>query len=170
MSNGFYDEVDEDTPLVKQLRERGDKAEKRVKELEDKLNELSGQVKKSTVADVLKAKGVNPALSRFILNDIEGDATPEAVEAWIKDNGELFGLKVDAEPEAAQEPTPTDPRVAEQAAAQQRIAAVEQGAPPIALGEDALLQKLNDPSLTPQELFQLLGRTDGNNYYPQAHA
>lgn len=161
-----YDDPQDGTDLVKTLRDRGDKAEKRVKELEDLVTKLSGQVKTTTITDVLKAKNVNPKIAKFI--DIQGDVTQEAVEAWLKENGELFGVK--AEEEAApsgesQEPAvTTDPRLAQVQAAQQRMNAVESGGQQ-PLADDALLAKLTSPDLTPKELYQLLGASDGPSYY-----
>lgn len=167
MPQGYDPQYDEQDPtdLVKTLRDRGDKAEKRVKELEDLVTKLNGQVKKTTINDVLKAKNVDTRIAKFI--DIEGDVTQEAVEAWLKENGELFGVK--AEEEAApsgesQEPAVTDPRLAQVQAAQQRMNAVESGGQQ-PLADDALLAKLTSPDLTPKELYQLLGASDGPSYY-----
>lgn len=165
MSQGYDPQYDEETPLVKQLRERGDKAEKRAKELEEQITKLSAQVKRTSISDVLKTKNVPSAVARFIERDIEGDVTPDAVEAWLKDNGELFGIKAETEPAPqSQEPAVQDPRLAEAQAAMAGMNKAEAGAQQPVM-DDATLAKLQDPNLTPKELYQLLGASDGPSYY-----
>jgi hypothetical protein len=55
-------------------------------------------VRKSTLAEILKDKGVKPGLTRFLEKD-DVEATPEAVDAWLTENGEFFNVKAEATPE-----------------------------------------------------------------------
>lgn len=50
---------------------------------------LERQQRVSSLADTLKAKGVNPKAAQFFPNDL--DPTAENVEAWLKDFGDVFG-------------------------------------------------------------------------------
>ena len=65
-------------------------AEKEAREKAEK------SVKKSTLTEILKAKGVKPGLARFLEKD-DVEATPEAVDAWVKENGEFFNIKESAD-------------------------------------------------------------------------
>lgn len=57
--------------------------------------EAEKAVKKSTLKDLLESKGVKPGLARWLEKD-DVEATPEAVDAWLKENGEFFNVKADA--------------------------------------------------------------------------
>lgn len=146
-----------DTPLVKQLR-------KQIKALEKQNNDLSAAVQKSekvvrqrTVADVLKEKGVNPALSRFVLQDLD-DPTPESVSSWLAENGELFGIKPSVSEDPAQAlglPSGTElpPDLVQ---AYQKFVSGQASGAKNPNPTDALSAKLNDPNLTQAELLSLI--------------
>jgi len=68
---------------------RGD--EKRIKELEDKLEGYLKKDKESSVAKVLEQKGVNPKAARLILKDLD-EVNEETINGWLDDNGDLFGI------------------------------------------------------------------------------
>jgi hypothetical protein len=92
--SGYDGEYDDDDQLdgPKALREAL-KAEKAArKEAEKALNELRTRDRQRTVSDVLKSKGASPALSRFVLADVE-DVDEKAVDKWLEENGELFGYE-----------------------------------------------------------------------------
>lgn len=89
--------------LVSALRKQIKLAAKQNKELQaastaDKqaISELTQKVNGVTLESVLKEKGAKPALAKF-MKDIE--PTKENVEAWLAENGELFGY----DPKAAGE-------------------------------------------------------------------
>lgn len=101
MSNKYQDWDDEDedfeteendgSDLVRKLR-RADRAkEKRIRELESELGNLRTAQRTNTIQSVLSEKGVSPKIAKFIPNDI--DATPEAIEAWVNENADVFGFK-----------------------------------------------------------------------------
>src|SRR4051812_22436479 len=101
----FEDESDEaeaaparDSNLVKDLRKQL-KAQKRA--MDEAANELAtyrAQQRKSTVADKLKAAGVDADYAKFYQSE---DASDAAMEAWIQENRKLLGIK-DPEPEDPQ--------------------------------------------------------------------
>ena len=101
MSNNYWDEDDDDdtmdevqmdgSDLLKKLRKAKRADEKRIKELTEQLEGLSKEQRERTVKEVLEKKGVNPKAVRLILKDID-EVTEEAVNNWLDDNGDLFGI------------------------------------------------------------------------------
>ena len=101
MSNNYWDEEDDEdttidtaldgTDLLKKLRKakRGD--EKRIKDLEEKLEGYLKKDRESSVAKVLEQKGVNPKAARLILKDLD-EVNEESINGWLEDNGDLFGI------------------------------------------------------------------------------
>ena len=105
MSNNYWDDEDDDIDneqfasegdLLKKLRKAKRADEKRIKELTEQLDSLSKVQRERTVKEVLESKGVNAKAARLILKDIEGDVSEEAVNGWLEDNAEIFGIKIDA--------------------------------------------------------------------------
>lgn len=101
----------------KALREYADKLKAQNDELLARVQKFEAQTRKATIADALRSAEVDPKLARFVERDLEGDVTQDAVDAWLQDNGSLFGLTAKQSPEAD---------VAAQAAA---VAALSSGAP-----------------------------------------
>jgi len=101
MSNNYQDweddedlEVDEQpesNDLVKKLRKADRAKEKRIKELETELSGLRSVQREASIKSVLESKGVSPKIAKFIPQDIEPSS--EALEAWIDENAEIFGLQ-----------------------------------------------------------------------------
>lgn len=56
--------------------------------------EAEKSVKKSTLTELLTKKGIKPGLARWLEKD-DVEATPEAVDAWVKENGEFFNIKAE---------------------------------------------------------------------------
>jgi len=107
MSNNYWDEEDDDldTPevlegndLVKKLRKAKRSDEKRIKELSEQLEGFLKEKKELTVRSVLEKKGVNQKAARLIMKDLE-DVNEDAVNNWLDDNADLFGIKVADAPE-----------------------------------------------------------------------
>jgi hypothetical protein len=101
MSNNYWDEEDEDdttttTPDTEaknfnNLRKAKRADEKRIKDLEDKLEGYLKKDREQSVAKVLEQKGVNPKAARLILKDLD-EVNEESVNNWLNDNGDLFGI------------------------------------------------------------------------------
>jgi hypothetical protein len=104
MSNKYQDWEDDDdnmenddpnsTDLVRKLRKSDRSKEKRIRDLESELNTIRSAQRGNSIKSILSEKGVNPKVAAFIPEDI--DPTPEAVENWINEYAELFGLKNNA--------------------------------------------------------------------------
>ena len=100
MSNNYWDDEDEDdttitgnesdNDLQKKLRKKIRADEKRMKELEEKLDTYVKKEKESSVKELLEKQGVNPKAARLILKDLD-EVTPETVTNWLEENGDLFG-------------------------------------------------------------------------------
>jgi hypothetical protein len=100
MSNNYWDDEDEDettitgneseNDLQKKLRKKIKADEKRMKELEEKLDGYVKKERESSVKELLEKQGVNPKAARLILKDLE-EVNEETVQNWLDDNGDLFG-------------------------------------------------------------------------------
>ena len=101
MSNNYWDEEDDndevitgnetESDLQKKLRKKIRADEKRIKDLEDKLNGYTVKERESVVKTILEKQGVNPRAARNALRDIEGEITEQAVMNWLDDEGDLYG-------------------------------------------------------------------------------
>jgi hypothetical protein len=110
MSNNYWDEEDDndttitgqesENDLIKKLRKLDRSKEKRIKELEEQLGGYVKKEKEFSIKEVLEKQGVNPKAARLILKDLD-DVTPESVNNWLEENGDLFGF-------TKQEETPAD--------------------------------------------------------------
>jgi hypothetical protein len=85
---------DNDTDLVKKLRKALKAEQRRAKELETNLGELSKTQKERILKDVFTSRGVNAKIAAFVPNDIE--ATEEAISSWIDEYADVFGIQKDA--------------------------------------------------------------------------
>lgn len=99
----YDDEYDEDDQGPADLRKALAKAKrdatearKEKEEMAKQLADLSIKVKSNTLAGLLQAKGVNPKAAKFLQSD-NVEATPEAVDAWLAENGEFLNLKPKSE-------------------------------------------------------------------------
>ena len=100
MSNNYWDDEDEDdttitgneseNDLQKKLRKKIKADEKRMKELEEKLDGYVKKERESSVKELLEKQGVNPKAARLILKDLD-EVNEESVTNWLEDNGDLFG-------------------------------------------------------------------------------
>ena len=102
MSNNYWDDEEDnddmtitghetESDLQKKLRKKIRTDEKRMKELEEKLDSYVKKERELTVKEVLEKQGVNPKAARLILKDLE-EVTPETVTNWLDENGDLFGF------------------------------------------------------------------------------
>ena len=104
MSNdrdNYWDDEDEEfddssfqgneTDLVKQLRKIDRAQKKRIKELEQNLGDLTKSQRERILRDVFSSRGVNSKIAAFVPSDVE--ATEEAVNAWLDNYGDVFGIE-----------------------------------------------------------------------------
>ena len=102
-----YNDYDDENDNPGNLRKAHDKAKKEAKEAEARaaaaeaaLAELQGKFKSQSLTSLLSERKIPAGLSKF-MGDVE--PTAEAVDAWLKENGELFNLKPKADSEPADE-------------------------------------------------------------------
>ena len=142
MSEFDYDYDESNTP--KALRDHAKNLEKQLADLQkkfddaEKARQAAEKVAKSqSLTSLLRDKGIKPALAKWLEKD-EVEATPEAVDAWLKENGEFFNVKP-SEPEAKPSAEDTEP----------------QGQPNIPEGMEAAIrasQNLDASGLSPSEV------------------
>ena len=89
----FTPSFDSDTDLVRKLRKDLKQAQKRNKELEGSLGELSKAQRERIIKDAFASKGVNPKIASFVPQDI--DASEEAVTQWLENYADVFGIKIE---------------------------------------------------------------------------
>jgi hypothetical protein len=89
----FTPSFESDTDLVRKLRKDLKQAQKRNKELEGSLGELSKTQRERIIKDAFASKGVNPKIASFVPQDI--DASEEAVTAWLENYADVFGIKTE---------------------------------------------------------------------------
>ena len=79
-----------DSDLLKQLRKELKTKTKLLSEMETQLGSIKSEQRQSTIKSVLESKGVSPKIAKFIPQDI--DASPDAIDSWIQENADIFGL------------------------------------------------------------------------------
>lgn len=143
--SGYYNQPDSDTEEVEDNTGRGLRAqfEKLLKEH----NELKATVKKTSAAEVLKGKGIDPALAELIPPDT-------TAEAWAEKYGPLLGVKPsggqeepsDEQPEVVQQaPEEEDPAVRAEREAVEAMQGAQQDGSPSVITKDAIerMSKIN---------------------------
>ena len=155
MSNNYWDEDEDDidtdiessgdgTDLLKKLRKAKRADEKRIKELEEKVNSFSKIENERSVKSILEKQGVNPKAARLILKDLD-EVNESTVNNWLAENGDLFGIEVSKDAPAVSDET-------RQAIRQQD--SITQGAKTPDRGED--LELRIDQATSPEELNRIL--------------
>lgn len=90
-----------DSDLVKNLRKALKEANTKRAEAERTLAERAKTDRTRALADVLKEKGVPEKAAKYFPADV--DPTPEAVDKWLEEDGDLFGVaKQEVDPEVQQ--------------------------------------------------------------------
>jgi len=79
-----------DSDLLKQLRKELKTKTKLLSEMETQLGSIKSEQRQNTIKSVLESKGVSPKIAKFIPQDI--DASPDAIDSWIQENADIFGL------------------------------------------------------------------------------
>jgi len=149
------DDRQSDNP-IKALRKIERQQKVQIKELTEELEQMKAQVRERSVKDVLASKGLNDKISKFIPTDM---TSVEAIEGWVVENSEIFGVTPDDAADAQQSTGTQD----DQAQALQRISASQaQGAAPTS--DPDQVESLIKAASNPEELNRLLfGNADGPN-------
>ena len=72
---------------MKNLRQQAKKQAKELKALQAELASAQAALRERTVTDAITAKGLNPKIAKFIPTSI----APDAIDAWLQENGDVFG-------------------------------------------------------------------------------
>jgi hypothetical protein len=80
--------------LIKQLRKAERSKDKQLKELQAQLNEFKSLQRETTVKSVLESKGLSPKVAKLLPADLE--PTAEAVDGWLSEFGDVFGIQQSA--------------------------------------------------------------------------
>ena len=131
-----------DTDLVKKLRKALKAEQKRNKELESTLGEMSKSQRERILKDVFASRGVNPKVAAFVPSDLE--ASEEAIASWIESNADVFGVQTEKKAEISEQDV----------AALRQIDSVTQGALSPDKSED-LAFRINNAS-TEDEILKLI--------------
>jgi hypothetical protein len=97
----FTPSYESETDLVKKLRKALKAEQKRNKELESSLGELSKSQRERILKDVFSSRGVNPKVAAFIPSDL--DASEDAISQWLDQNADVFGFELKPENEVSQQ-------------------------------------------------------------------
>lgn len=81
-----------DTDLVKKLRKALKSEQKKNKELETNLGNLTKAQRERVLKDVLSSRGVNAKVANFIPQELE--SSEEAISTWLDENADVFGFEV----------------------------------------------------------------------------
>ena len=92
--DGWDDEDEGQDPghnpnLLKDLRKQLSALSKKTKEQEEELGTYRAKARQETIAEALKAAGVNEKVAKLV----PADVNPDGVADWLKEYGEIFGAK-----------------------------------------------------------------------------
>jgi len=136
-----FEDDDQGTDLVKQLRKQVKELSSALKERDEYLQEFLMVTREQELSEALKEMGVNPKVAAFVPDEVED---MDDLEAWLGEYGEVFGIEaVDDEggaPESVQ--------------AAELMSAVEEGGIDPTVGQ-SLEAKIQAAS-TPEELAAIL--------------
>lgn len=88
--DGYEDDDQGGNDLIKTLRKKIADDAKTAKQRDEEFKTLQTQVRTRTVADVLSDKGIPAKVAGLIPETVE--ATKAAVETWLGEYGDLFGI------------------------------------------------------------------------------
>ncbi len=147
-----------DSGALRDLRKAYKSLQKQLKDAVAENESLKSSVRERSVKDVLASKGLPEKIAKFI----PADATSaEDVEAWLSENGDVFGASATADTEGLpQQDAPVDPNLA----AWQRISQTQSSGQPFTNDPDQLASLIKSAG-DPEELNKILF---GNSAGPQA--
>lgn len=142
------DDSDDEQQGNKALREARAAAKanaKKAKELESQLQALQSEFRTRSIADTIKARGLNEKIAKIVPANL---TTSDEVEAWINDYADVFGV---AQPTPTEDQQP-DPNMD----AWQRISQTQATGQPGTMDEAqvrALIASASDPAALNKLLF-----------------
>lgn len=113
-----WEDHEDDTDLVKNLRKQIRESGKKLTEAEDRAAAAEGKLTVNSLAETLTAKGVNPKAAKWLVKDGVDASDEKAVTEWLEENSDLFPAKAPESETSAEDPTGPD---AETVAGHQRV-------------------------------------------------
>lgn len=111
----YEDEILEGSDLVKDLRKQIKDRDKAYKELETKFDTAFKSLNEVKLRDVLGARGITDArAAKWLQKDVEDLSDESAVNAWLEQNGTLFGAPAQEKPSAEHQQLANDFQVMQQ--------------------------------------------------------
>jgi hypothetical protein len=152
-----FGDVQGDSGALRDLRKAYKTLQKQLKDAVSENESLKSSVRERSVKDVLASKGLPEKIAKFIPSDA---TSAEEVEAWLSENGDVFGAVAAETQGQPQQDAPVDPNLA----AWQRISQTQSSGQPFTNDPDQLSSLINSAA-NPEELNKILfGTTAG----PQA--
>lgn len=93
----IWEDQEDDTQLVRDLRNQLKTSNKRATEAEARSAAAEGKLTEHSLTAILSAKGVNPKAARFIVKDGVDASSEAAVTEWLEENSDLFPAQAPAE-------------------------------------------------------------------------
>lgn len=152
----LYEDDDNDSTLVRQLRKQLREQKKANDELTEQNTTLSKQVRSKSVEEILTSKEVDKRIAQFIPADVNDEA---GVTAWLEQNGDLFGVQKSEGDSAGSGPAGLS---AEDAEAARKLQNASSGGVSVADRQKQQLEAIQNAT-TREELDALiLGAQSGN--------
>lgn len=150
-----FEDAQGDSGALRDLRKAYKALQKQLKEVSAEKESLQSSLRERSVKDVLASKGLPEKIAKFIPADA---TTAEQVDAWLQENGDVFGAVPQQEADAAAgQPQEVDPNLA----ALGRIASTQSSGQPFTNDPDQLNSLIKAAS-NPEELNKILfGSTAG---------
>lgn len=100
------DDMDDETPqrdssVLKDLRRVNSQQAKRLKELEEQLSTFTKSSREASLKGLLESRELNPKIAAFVPDSV--DASAEALDKWIADYGDVFGVAAPKEPAVSED-------------------------------------------------------------------
>lgn len=166
MSDMFWEDDNggqRESNAMRALREKAEADSKKITDLTEAVSKLTEELHSTKVKDVVTNAGLDPRVADLAKQAVGTD--PQAVEAWLKDNGDLFAKPVGApaggsegqEPAGAtgeEQPGGQSEVPADEQAALAALAAAAQGSEP-AKGLEAVANSMSEAK-TPEDVERLL--------------
>ena len=125
------------------MRKKIREDEKRMKDLQDKLDGFAKAEKESVIKRVLESNGVSPKAARLIAKELD-EVTEESVTDYLIENADVFGLEVEYSEQ---------PQTLDRAALRQQDIVTQQAVTPDR-AEDALM-RLNEAA-SAEEIINMI--------------
>jgi len=133
----------DDSEGMRSLRKAHEKAVKDNAELSSRLAEFEKRERARTIRDAIGDRKLNPKIANLIPSDLEVDK----IDDWLGGYADVFGIS---------QPDTGEPDHSAEQAAQKRLANAGESTGAMPGGDEEVLRRLADPSLTEQGLMDMI--------------